>query len=139
VETFLTLGVQDDHGKSEPFNMAVLASRTLPGRTGEPVASGGIPPHVEADLADLPEVDIPIHGITNGIHIPSWISDDMAVFWIVTWDALAEDPITSRSGNGSTISPISSSGRPTSAGASGSSLSYGRDCRNSCSAGGEES
>jgi len=27
---------------------------------------------------DLPEVDIPIHGITNGIHIPSWISDDMA-------------------------------------------------------------
>jgi starch phosphorylase len=26
----------------------------------------------------LPEIDIPIEGITNGIHIPSWISNDMA-------------------------------------------------------------
>ena len=79
VETLLSLGVQDDHGKSEPFNMAVLALKNV-ARTN---AVSDLHRVVSRRMwkriwPELPEVDIPIHGITNGIHIPSWISDDMA-------------------------------------------------------------
>ncbi len=42
---------------------------------------------------ELPEVDIPIEFVTNGIHIPSWISDDMAsLFDRYLGRRWAEDP-----------------------------------------------
>ncbi|MBP7459882.1 MAG: alpha-glucan family phosphorylase [Candidatus Delongbacteria bacterium] len=42
---------------------------------------------------DVPLNDIPIHGITNGIHIPSWISADMAnLFDRYLGRRWAEDP-----------------------------------------------
>ena len=79
VETFLTLGVQDDHGKSEPFNMAVLALKNVARSNGVSQLHQVVSRRMWKRIwPDLPEVDIPIHGITNGIHIPSWISDDMA-------------------------------------------------------------
>jgi starch phosphorylase len=79
VETFLTLGVQDDHGKSEPFNMAVLALKNVARSNGVSQLHQAVSRRMWKRIwPDLPEVDIPIHGITNGIHIPSWISDDMA-------------------------------------------------------------
>jgi glycogen phosphorylase len=79
VETFLTLGVQDDHGKSEPFNMAVLALKNVARSNGVSDLHQAVSRRMWKRIwPDLPEVDVPIHGITNGIHIPSWISDDMA-------------------------------------------------------------
>ena len=79
VETFLTLGVQDDHGKNEPFNMAVLALKNVARSNGVSQLHQVVSRRMWKRIwPDLPEVDIPIHGITNGIHIPSWISDDMA-------------------------------------------------------------
>jgi starch phosphorylase len=79
VETFLSLGVQDDHGKSEPFNMAVLALRNVARANGVSDLHRVVSRRMWKRIwPELPEVDIPIHGITNGIHIPSWISDDMA-------------------------------------------------------------
>jgi starch phosphorylase len=79
VETFLTLGVQDDNGKSEPFNMAVLALKNVARSNGVSRLHQSVSRRMWKRIwPDLPEVDIPIHGITNGIHIPSWISDDMA-------------------------------------------------------------
>ena len=79
VETFLSLGVQDDHGKSEPFNMAVLALRNVARANGVSDLHRVVSRRMWKRIwPELPEVDVPIHGITNGIHIPSWISDDMA-------------------------------------------------------------
>ena len=79
VETFLSLGVQDDKGKSEPFNMAVLALKNAARTNGVSDLHRVVSRRMWKRIwPELPEVDIPIHGITNGIHIPSWISDDMA-------------------------------------------------------------
>ena len=79
VETLLRLGVQDDHGKSEPFNMAVLALKNVARTNGVSDLHRVVSRRMWKRIwPELPEVDIPIHGITNGIHIPSWISDDMA-------------------------------------------------------------
>ena len=79
VETLLSLGVQDDHGKSEPFNMAVLALKNVARTNGVSDLHRAVSRRMWKRIwPELPEVDIPIHGITNGIHIFSWISDDMA-------------------------------------------------------------
>ena len=79
VETLLSLGVQDDKGKSEPFNMAVLALKNAARTNGVSDLHRVVSRRMWKRIwPELPEVDIPIHGITNGIHIPSWISDDMA-------------------------------------------------------------
>ena len=79
VETLLSLGVQDDHGRNEPFNMAVLALKNVARTNGVSDLHRVVSRRMWKRIwPELPEVDVPIHGITNGIHIPSWISDDMA-------------------------------------------------------------
>lgn len=78
METFLSMGAEKSTG-DEPFNMAVMAIR------GSARINGVSRLHQEVSRRmwnrlwpGLPERDIPIEGITNGIHIPSWISSDMA-------------------------------------------------------------
>jgi glycogen phosphorylase len=79
VERFLSLGVQKDQENGDPFNMAVLAIKNAGRTNGVSDLHRSVSRRMWKRLwPDLPEWDIPIEGITNGIHIPSWISNDMA-------------------------------------------------------------
>jgi starch phosphorylase len=79
LETFLSMGTEGAGGMDKPFNMAVAAmkgSSRINGvsdlhRTVSRRMWNGIWPV-------LPETDVPIESITNGIHIPSWLSSDMS-------------------------------------------------------------
>mgnify|MGYP001499234891 FL=1 len=78
-DDFLGLGRKDAGNREEPFNMAVLAL-TLSGRTnGVSELHGQVSRRMwQSMYPDVPENDIPIGSLTNGIHNPSWISRDMA-------------------------------------------------------------
>ncbi len=79
INHFMSLGTFEKEARSDLFNMAVMAIKNSAyvngvSRLHQKVSRkmwGGIWP-------DLPETDIPISYITNGIHIPSWISGDLA-------------------------------------------------------------
>jgi len=94
IEHLLAMGKENPHNPSEPFSMPVLAIRLSAYCNGV----SELHKHVSRGMwkglwNDLPDYDIPIHGITNGIHIPSWISRDMAsLFDRYLGRRWAEDP-----------------------------------------------
>ncbi|MFH2127963.1 MAG: alpha-glucan family phosphorylase [Pseudomonadota bacterium] len=78
----MAYGRVDPRNDSEQFCMTVLALRLsgfangvsrLHGRVSRQMWQG-VWPH-------FPEVDLPIGHVTNGVHIPSWISNDMAYLY----------------------------------------------------------
>jgi len=78
----MAYGRIDPRNDSEQFCMTVLALRLsgfangvsrLHGRVSRQMWQG-VWPH-------FPEVDLPIGHVTNGVHIPSWISNDMAYLY----------------------------------------------------------
>ncbi len=76
---FLGLGRQDPNDPREPFCMTVLALKLCAGANGVSELHG----HVSRDMwrrtwRDVPVDEIPIGYITNGVHIRSWISRDLA-------------------------------------------------------------
>jgi len=78
-QDFLALGRQRPQDTFEPFGATVLALKTSEFRNGVSKLHGVVSrnmwkdmwPHVRSD-------EIPISSKTNGIHIPSWISAEMA-------------------------------------------------------------
>jgi starch phosphorylase len=91
MDAFFSLGTQDPH---ESFNMAVMALKNSVQTNGVSELHKKVSRRMWSGLwKTLPEVDIPIEGVTNGIHIPSWISDDMAsLFDRYLGRRWAEDP-----------------------------------------------
>jgi len=78
LETFLTLGAQEAN-PNEPFNMAVMALKNSALTNGVSELHKNVSQRMWRRIwPTLPEVDIPIGRVTNGIHIPSYISDDMS-------------------------------------------------------------
>ena len=78
-KVFLAFGRQDPANDQEPFSMTVLALRLSSHTNGV----SGLHARIARDMwkkvwPKNPVEDIPICAITNGIHIPSWISRDMA-------------------------------------------------------------
>ncbi len=78
-EEFLALGRENPADGQEPFCMAVLALRLAAHTNGV----SRLHSHVSRRMwqviwPGVPEDEIPITWITNGIHIPSWVSFDMA-------------------------------------------------------------
>jgi starch phosphorylase len=77
-ETFLSLGAQEAN-PNEPFNMAVMALKNSTLTNGVSELHKNVSRRMWRRIwPALPDVDIPIGGVTNGIHIPSYISDDMS-------------------------------------------------------------
>jgi len=79
LETFLSMGKEESQGMEAPLNMAIMAMK------GSARVNGVSDVHRTVSRRmwnriwpNLPEIDIPIESITNGIHIPSWISSDLA-------------------------------------------------------------
>ncbi len=78
-EEFLALGRENSADNGEPFSMAVLALRLASRTNGVSQLHGQVSRKMWQSLwPGVPEDEVPITSITNGIHIPSWISFDMA-------------------------------------------------------------
>ena len=76
-ETFLGLGVQNSD--NSVFNMTVLGLRTASYRNGVSKLHGAVCRQMWHSLwPDIPEENVPISSVTNGVHVPTWLSPQMA-------------------------------------------------------------
>ncbi|MDH7571453.1 MAG: alpha-glucan family phosphorylase, partial [Armatimonadota bacterium] len=78
-EEFLALGREDPANEQEPFNMAVLAIRLSSQSNAVSQLHSQVSRRMWQNLwPSLPSQDIPIGAVTNGVHLQSWLSHDMA-------------------------------------------------------------
>ena len=78
-EEFLALGRVNSHDSQETFSMAILALRLSSNANGVARLHGQVSRRMFQDLwPQLPEEEIPISHITNGVHVNSWISMEMS-------------------------------------------------------------
>jgi len=81
-DEFLALGRQDPRNNQEPFSMAILALRLAAHTNGVSRLHGRVSRRMwQGVWPQVPEDEVPIGSITNGIHIRSWISFDMATLY----------------------------------------------------------
>jgi starch phosphorylase len=81
-EEFLDLGRVHPAKSEEPFNMAVLAIRTATVVNGVSRLHARVSRAMWRDVwPGVPEDEIPISHVTNGVHPQSWISDDMRTLY----------------------------------------------------------
>jgi starch phosphorylase len=74
----LALGRLDPNSDSEPFCMSVLALRVAAYSNGVSRLHGRTSRHMWRSLwPGVPEEEIPIRHVTNGVHFRSWISQEM--------------------------------------------------------------
>jgi starch phosphorylase len=77
-ESFLALGRQDVSDKKQGFSMAVLALRLADGCNGVSQLHGEVSRQMWHNLwPSVPETEIPIRSITNGIHVNTWLSPEL--------------------------------------------------------------
>jgi glycogen phosphorylase len=78
-QEFLGLGRQNPKDQNEQFSMTVLAIRLANITNGVSKLHGSVARRMWKNLwPDLPEAEIPIISITNGIHTRSWLAPEMA-------------------------------------------------------------
>jgi starch phosphorylase len=76
--SFIGLGRMDPHNVHEPFSMALLGLRLSATSNGVSRIHGGVSRRLWADAwPDLPEEDVPIGSITNGVHLPTWVNHEI--------------------------------------------------------------
>ncbi len=81
-EEFLGLGRQEPENQNEPMSLTVLSLRMSAFRNGVSRLHGEISRKLWAGVwPGVPQNEIPIYHVTNGIHTPSWISHDMATLY----------------------------------------------------------
>lgn len=75
---FLALGRANPYDEGEPLNMAILAMCLANYTNGVSRLHSRVARSMWQSLwPDLPQDEIPIDHVTNGVHIPSWLSRDM--------------------------------------------------------------
>ncbi len=78
-DTLMALGQEPGQPHDAPFNMAVMGLRLAGFSNGVSVLHGRVSRHVFAGLwPGVPEDDVPIGSVTNGVHARSWVSPEMA-------------------------------------------------------------
>jgi starch phosphorylase len=78
-EKFMALGRENPADKQEPFCMACLALRLVANANGVSRLHSQVSRRMwQALWPEVPEDEVPITWVTNGIHIPSWVSFDIA-------------------------------------------------------------
>jgi starch phosphorylase len=76
---FLGLGRQNPRDDNEPFCMTVLAIRLANVTNGVSKLHGKVSRKMWRNIwPDLPEAELPITSITNGVHTRSWLAPEMA-------------------------------------------------------------
>lgn len=75
---FLSLGCNNPNDESEAFKMPVLALRLSSYRNGVSKLHGEVSRKMWASLwPSVPVNEVPLDSVTNGVHINSWLSDEM--------------------------------------------------------------
>ncbi len=97
----LSLGRQNPTDPSEPFNMAYLAIRGSGAVNGVSRLHGQVSRRIfEPLFLRWPEDEVPVGHVTNGVHMPSWNSEESEALWagacgkdpwLGTLDTLEED------------------------------------------------
>ncbi len=79
---FIGLGRQNPADNSEGFNMAVLALKFSAKRNGVSKLHGEVSRRMWQKMwPEVPEQEVPIAAITNGVHSHSWLSREMAALF----------------------------------------------------------
>ncbi|MEM1355876.1 MAG: alpha-glucan family phosphorylase [Planctomycetota bacterium] len=79
MEGFLALGRDDVFNKDEPFSMATLAIRTSDWCNGVSKLHGEVSRSMWKGIwPGIPDEEIPIGHVTNGVHASSWLSRPLA-------------------------------------------------------------
>lgn len=79
MQDFLRMGRQNPRNNSEPFCMTVLALKLAASCNGVSQLHGEVSRKMWNSIwPGLPEKEVPIFHITNGIHTQSWYSDEIA-------------------------------------------------------------
>jgi starch phosphorylase len=77
-DTLMALGQEPGQPHDAPFNMAVMGLRLAGFANGVSALHGRVSRHIFAGLwPGVPEDDVPIGSVTNGVHARSWVSDEM--------------------------------------------------------------
>jgi starch phosphorylase len=80
-DTFLDLGRQSGAGDGN-FNMTILSLKTSGHRNAVSELHGRVTRRMWHGLwPDVPEADVPISYITNGVHVPTWVSAEMRLLF----------------------------------------------------------
>jgi len=81
-EQFLALGRTGDGDGSEPFTMAQLALNTCGAANGVSRLHGEVSRGLfSRSFPNVPLVEVPVGHVTNGVHMPSWLSGDAKRLW----------------------------------------------------------
>ncbi|MBF0481764.1 MAG: alpha-glucan family phosphorylase [Desulfovibrionaceae bacterium] len=81
-KVFLALGREDPRNESEPFCMTVLALRLSRFNNGVSKLHGAVSRSMWRRVwPQYPAEDVPIGAITNGVHVPTWVSHDVAALY----------------------------------------------------------
>ncbi len=93
----LSLGRADPTDLKSHFSMPVLAIRTADYYNAVSALHGDVSRKMYKPLwPELPEHEIPIGSITNGVHVPSWISPELAALYTrylgPRWAEQTDDP-----------------------------------------------
>ena len=82
LEVLLALGRRDARDDAEPFNMAYLALRGSGRVNGVSRLHGEVSRRIFQPLFPRwPEPEVPISHVTNGVHMPTWDSDEADRLW----------------------------------------------------------
>jgi len=77
-ETFFQLGLQDAYA-TQTFNMTAFALRVANQRCGVSQLHGKVTRRMWHGLwPQVPEDEVPIAHVTNGVHVPSWVAPELA-------------------------------------------------------------
>ncbi|HVO67713.1 MAG TPA: alpha-glucan family phosphorylase [Syntrophales bacterium] len=82
LETLLALGRQDPMDENEPLNMAYLAVRGSGAVNAVSRVHGEVSRRIFQPLFPrIPEREVPVTHVTNGVHVPSWDSAAADTLW----------------------------------------------------------
>jgi starch phosphorylase len=100
-DEILSWGQADGSGPNGPLSMFVLGMRLSQDRNGVSRLHGQVARRMWAHIwPGVPEDEVPISHITNGVHVPSWISYELALLFErylgPDWDQHAENQDTSK-------------------------------------------
>ncbi|MCC7349474.1 MAG: alpha-glucan family phosphorylase [Phycisphaerales bacterium] len=77
-EGFLALGREDVTNSKQGFSMAVLAIRLADSVNGVSWLHGEVSRQMWHNIwPNVPDTEVPIHHVTNGIHVRTWLSADI--------------------------------------------------------------
>jgi starch phosphorylase len=81
-QDLLALGRQNPDNNGEPFNMAWLATRGSAYVNGVSRLHGKVSRQIfQVLFPRWPEPEVPVGHVTNGVHVPTWESDDANELW----------------------------------------------------------